>query len=192
MTTSHEWHLVPRPHGWPKAEDFALVEVELPEPGPRPGPGAQHLHVGRPVHARPDERREVLRPAVPARRADGRRRGRRGVAVVEAPRRTGCAVGDTVLHGLGWREHARCPPPGVRGSSTPPWLPASAYLGVLGMPGLTAYAGLPRIAEIQEGDAVFVSGAAGRRRLPGRPDRPAAWAPPGSSAPPARPRRSPG
>lgn len=45
---------------------------------PGPDPGAQPPHVRRPLHARPDERREVLRPAVPAGRADGRRRGRRG------------------------------------------------------------------------------------------------------------------
>ena len=39
--------------------------------------------------------------------------------------------------------------------------PASAYLGVLGMTGLTAYVGLTRIAQIEPGDVVFVSGAAG-------------------------------
>lgn len=41
-------------------------------------------------------------------------------------------------------------------------VPLSTYLGVLGMPGLTAYAGLLRVAEFHEGDTVFVSGAAGR------------------------------
>lgn len=40
-------------------------------------------------------------------------------------------------------------------------VPASAYLGILGMPGLTAYVGLTRIAHVREGDVVFVSGAAG-------------------------------
>ncbi len=40
-------------------------------------------------------------------------------------------------------------------------VPASAYLGVLGMPGLTAYVGLTRIAPVREGETVFVSGAAG-------------------------------
>ena len=39
--------------------------------------------------------------------------------------------------------------------------PAQAYLGVLGMPGLTAYAGLLRIGELAQGDRVFVSAAAG-------------------------------
>ncbi|AOS61626.1 hypothetical protein BKA25_004679 [Actinoalloteichus hymeniacidonis] len=39
--------------------------------------------------------------------------------------------------------------------------PPSAYLGVLGMPGLTAYAGIVDVAKAKEGDVVFVSGAAG-------------------------------
>jgi hypothetical protein len=39
--------------------------------------------------------------------------------------------------------------------------PPSAYLGVLGMTGLTAYVGLTRIASLAAGDIVFVSGAAG-------------------------------
>ena len=56
MTTSHEWHLIRRPHGAPVDEDFALVEVELPEPGRGRGARAQHVPVGRPLHARPDER----------------------------------------------------------------------------------------------------------------------------------------
>jgi NADPH-dependent curcumin reductase CurA len=40
-------------------------------------------------------------------------------------------------------------------------LPTEAFLGVAGMPGLTAYAGLLRIAALKSGDVVFVSGAAG-------------------------------
>ena len=39
--------------------------------------------------------------------------------------------------------------------------PASAYLGVLGMPGMTAYVGLLDVGSLQEGETVFVSGAAG-------------------------------
>ncbi len=32
-TVNREWHLVSRPVGWPKPEDFALVEAEVPTPG---------------------------------------------------------------------------------------------------------------------------------------------------------------
>ncbi len=108
--------------------------------------------------------------------------------VVES-RAEGVAVGDHVLHGLGWREEAvlDAPPPA---SSTRRWPRPSAYLGVLGMTGLTAYAGLTRIAGLKEGDVVFVSGAAGRRRQRRRPDRQARSARAASSAARARRRRS--
>jgi len=70
------------------------------------------------------------------------------------------AVGETVQRQLGWREHAVLDARHARRIDTSD-VPASAYLGVLGMPGMTAYAGLVRIAEVKEGDTVFVSGAAG-------------------------------
>jgi hypothetical protein len=67
--------------------------------------------------------------------------------------------GDTVLHGLGWREYAVLDAKGVVPVDTS--IPIGAYLGVLGMTGLTAYAGLVEVAAFQAGDTVFVSGAAG-------------------------------
>ncbi len=68
--------------------------------------------------------------------------------------------GDTVLHGLGWREYAVLDARhAVR--VDPAVAPPGAYLGVLGMTGLTAYAGLLEVAEFKPGDTVFVSGAAG-------------------------------
>ena len=69
-------------------------------------------------------------------------------------------VGTEVLHGLGWREHAVLDATHTKRIDTSR-VPASAYLGILGMPGLTAYAGLVGVAELREGDVVFVSGAAG-------------------------------
>ncbi len=70
------------------------------------------------------------------------------------------ATGTQVLHGFGWREYAVLPAKRVQAIDTAV-APASAYLGVLGMPGFTAYVGLTEIAAMKEGDAVFVSGAAG-------------------------------
>jgi NADPH-dependent curcumin reductase CurA len=70
------------------------------------------------------------------------------------------SVGDTVLHGLGWREYAVAPAKAVRKVDTDV-APAQAYLSVLGMTALTAYAGLIEIAGLREDDVVFVSGAAG-------------------------------
>lgn len=82
------------------------------------------------------------------------------VGEVIASRSDDVAVGQHVLHGLGWREHAVLPAKAVRVVDTDA-APASTYLGVLGLTGLTAYVGLTAVAGMREGDTVFVSGAAG-------------------------------
>lgn len=70
------------------------------------------------------------------------------------------AVGDRVRHMGGWRDITQLPGdqveplPGIE-------VPEQAYLGVLGMPGMTAWTGLNRIAGMQEGDNVLVSAASG-------------------------------
>jgi NADPH-dependent curcumin reductase CurA len=69
-------------------------------------------------------------------------------------------VGTVVAHQGGWREHALLASGAVRAVDAET-VPPQAWLGVLGMPGLTAYVGLTRVAEVREGDTVFVSGAAG-------------------------------
>jgi hypothetical protein len=72
----------------------------------------------------------------------------------------GFAPGDHVLHDLGWREYATLRAKYATKVDAEA-APLSTYLGVLGMPGLAAYAGLVRVAAFKPGDAVFVSGAAG-------------------------------
>ena len=80
----------------------------------------------------------------------------------------GFAPGDTVWHASGWRDYAvvAAGVPALGGLATLTKLdtdvaPPQAYLGVLGGNGLTAYAGLFRIAALREGDIVWVSAAAG-------------------------------
>ena len=87
--------------------------------------------------------------------------------VVES-RAEGFAAGDLVWHAAGWREHAvvRAGEPSLRGLGTLARIdgslaPARAFLGPLGGIGLTAYAGLLHVAELREGDVVWVSAAAG-------------------------------
>ncbi|MFE0628336.1 NADP-dependent oxidoreductase [Streptomyces sp. NPDC058864] len=156
MPKSREWHLVARPHGWPKPEDFALRETEVPEPGP----GeilVRNLYVSVDpyMRGRMNDAKSYAEPY----RLDKPMHGG-AVGRVVASGAEGFAPGDHVLHPLGWREYAL-----VKAEAAvkvdPGLAPLSTYLGVLGMTGLTAYAGLLRVAGLKEGDTVFVSGAAG-------------------------------
>ncbi|MFJ1649808.1 NADP-dependent oxidoreductase [Streptomyces sp. NPDC088337] len=153
---NREWHLLSRPVGWPKPEDFALVEAEVPQPGEgQVLVRNEYLSVDPYMRGRMNAAKSYAEPYELGRPMQGG-----AVGEVVASEAEGIAVGDHVLHFGGWREYAA-----VNGRGAvkvdPAAAPLPAYLGVLGMTGLTAYAGLLRIASFKEGDAVFVSGAAG-------------------------------
>jgi NADPH-dependent curcumin reductase CurA len=153
---TREIHLASRPHGWPTADNFRLVEVEQPERG------VGQVRVRNTVMSVDPYMRGRMndtRSYVPPFALDAPLEGGAVGEVVESADDS-VRVGDTVLHQLGWREHAVVGAGQVRVLDTGR-SPASAHLGVLGMPGLTAYVGLTRIAALQQGDTVFVSGAAG-------------------------------
>ncbi|WP_031070012.1 NADP-dependent oxidoreductase [Streptomyces sp. NRRL S-118] len=154
--SGREWHLVARPHGWPKPEDFALREAPVTEPGEgRILVRNLHFSVDPYMRGRMNDVKSYVPPFQLDRPMDGG-----AVGEVIASGAEGFAVGDHVLHGLGWREYAELDAKHatkVDGTIAP----LSAYLGVLGMTGMTAYAGLFETASFKEGDAVFVSGAAG-------------------------------
>ncbi|MEU1373087.1 NADP-dependent oxidoreductase [Streptomyces triculaminicus] len=155
-TTSREWHLVARPQGWPKPEDFALREA----PVVQPGEGQllvrnTHMSVDPYMRGRMNDVKSYIPPFRLDRPMDGGAVGEVVASGVE-----GFVPGDHVLHGLGWREYALVEARHAV-KVDPEAAPLSAYLGVLGMPGMTAYAGLVDVASFKEGDAVFVSGAAG-------------------------------
>jgi NADPH-dependent curcumin reductase CurA len=154
--TTREVHLASRPHGWPTHQNFALVEVPLPalEPGQVKVRNTV-MSVDPYMRGRMNDTRSYVPPFQLGAPLDG---GAVGVVVESASDRL--SVGDTVLHGLGWREHAVLEARQARRVDVDR-VPASTYLGVLGMPGTTAYVGLTRIASLKEGDTVFVSGAAG-------------------------------
>ncbi|MGM5068761.1 NADP-dependent oxidoreductase [Rhodococcus qingshengii] len=69
-------------------------------------------------------------------------------------------VGAHVLHMAGWREYALLSRKEVR-TIAPTAHPLSYQLGVLGMPGLTAYAGLVSVAKLAGGESIYISSAAG-------------------------------
>ena len=68
--------------------------------------------------------------------------------------------GDLVSTMFGWRESFNAPAANLQKLETF-GLPPQAFLGVAGMPGLTAWVGLLKIAALKHGDVVFVSAAAG-------------------------------
>ncbi|MGW1139090.1 NADP-dependent oxidoreductase [Streptomyces zhihengii] len=154
--SGREWHLVARPHGWPEAEDFALREAEVTAPAEgRVLVRNLHFSVDPYMRGRMNDVKSYTPPFQLDHPMDG---GAVGEVVASAAE--GFEVGDHVLHGLGWREYASVPAQhAVKVDAS--LAPLSAYLGVLGMTGLTAYAGLFEVASFKEGDAVFVSGAAG-------------------------------
>jgi NADPH-dependent curcumin reductase CurA len=155
-TTSREIQLAARPHGEPKPTDFRLAEVDLPDPGA----GEilvrnTFMSVDPYMRGRMNDVKSYVPPYQLDRPLDG---GAVGEVVVSNA--DGLAPGDVVLHQLGWRDHAVLPGAHARKVDAD-GLPESAFLGVLGMPGLTAYVGLLDVAGLREGDVVFVSGAAG-------------------------------
>ncbi|MBW2410847.1 MAG: NADP-dependent oxidoreductase [Deltaproteobacteria bacterium] len=70
------------------------------------------------------------------------------------------AVGECVMHMLGWREHTVSDGRGLT-KIDPHLFPIQTYLGTAGMPGMTAYVGLLDIGRPQAGETVFVSAASG-------------------------------
>ncbi|MFD5449268.1 NADP-dependent oxidoreductase [Streptomyces sp. NPDC003470] len=155
-TVNREWHLLSRPVGWPKPEDFSLVEAEVPTPGEGQVLVRNlFLSVDPYMRGRMSAAKSYVAPFELGKVMQGG-----AVGEVVASNAEGIAVGDHVLHFFGWREYAAVDAANAV-KVDPEAAPLSTYLGVLGMTGLTAYAGLLRTAAFKEGDAVFVSGAAG-------------------------------
>ncbi|EHR48800.1 putative NADP-dependent oxidoreductase [Saccharomonospora marina XMU15] len=151
-----EVRLASRPHGMPTETNFDVVDTEVPSPGPGEVLVRNTwLSVDPYMRGRMSSAKSYAEPYEVGKVMHGGAIGE----VVES-HFDGLAPGDVVLHGLGWRTHAV-----VAGKHAakvdPDAAPVTAYLGVLGLTGLTAYAGLFDVAGLKEGDTVFVSAAAG-------------------------------
>ncbi|MBC7273508.1 MAG: NADP-dependent oxidoreductase [Streptomyces sp.] len=153
---SREWQLLSRPVGWPEPGDFALVEAEVRQPAAGEVLVRNaYLSVDPYMRGRMSAAKSYVAPYELGKAMQGG-----AVGEVVASNADGIAPGDHVLHFGGWREYATVEAKHAV-KVDPETAPLSTYLGVLGMTGLTAYAGLLRTAAFKEGDAVFVSGAAG-------------------------------
>ena len=156
MTTSREIRLKSRPVGTPVADNFELATVDLPAPGAGEVQVRNHWMTVDPyMRGRMNDVKSYIPPFALGEAMQGG-----AVGEVIASNDPSLAVGDLVQSMYGWREAFNAPASAVQKLETF-GLPPQAFLGVAGMPGMTAWVGLLKIAAMKDGDVVFVSGAAG-------------------------------
>lgn len=152
---SREIRLASRPKGVPTAANFTLARTELP-----PLQEGQvlvrnlFLSVDPYMRGRMNEGKSYVPPFALGQPLDGG-----AVGEVVASRAPAFPPGDAVTSNYGWREYFIATPPELHPVSRD-IQPLSAYLGVLGMTGMTAWVGL-NLVEVKAGDVVYISGAAG-------------------------------
>ncbi len=154
--TARQVVLAARPKGRPQASDFRIEDAPMPEPGP--GQlllAVQYLSLDPYMRGRMDDRKSYAAP-VPL----GGVMGAEGVASVLRSNHSGYSSGDIVLAQTGWRTHAAVNAEGLR-KLDPARVPVTTALGVLGMPGFTAYSGLHVIGRPKAGETVVVAAASG-------------------------------
>ena len=153
---SKQIHLERRPSGKPSTDDFTLNEVDLGEIGD--GEFAVRnswLSVDPYMRGRMRDSESYVEPFALDEAMEGGCVG----TVIES-KNANFPEGTHVLGNAGWRDLWISDGEGIVPVDTDE-APASAYLGVLGLTGMTAYIGLMKIGEPKEGDTVFVSAASG-------------------------------
>jgi NADPH-dependent curcumin reductase CurA len=148
--------LASRPSGMPAMDNFATVDAEVPQP--KDGEvlvRTRYLSVDPYMRGRMNDGKSYVAPFAVNEVING------GVVgeVIES-RSADFKPGDIVTGQLGWQLYSVARAKELR-KVDPNLAPVTTALGVLGMPGLTAYFGLVDIGEPREGETVVVSGAAG-------------------------------
>ena len=151
MTASREIHLVRRPQGMPRPEDFAVAEGAVGDPGV-----GEILVQNLLMSVDP-----YMRPRFNADQPFGEALIGGGIGRVIASHNARFAEGDIVRHGAGMRERFVSDGRGVSIIRPDPDLPLSVHMHALGGTGLTAYGGLLEVGRLKDGEQVFVSTAAG-------------------------------
>ena len=148
--------LASRPQGWIREENFRIVDA----PVPKPDPGevlvrGEWLSLDPYMRGRMSDAKSYTAPVEIGQVMVGQ-----VVGEVLESRDRAFSAGDKVLAPLGWQLY------GVAAAKTLRKIdvvraPATYYLGVLGMPGMTAWFGLSEIAKPKRGETLVVSAASG-------------------------------
>jgi NADPH-dependent curcumin reductase CurA len=148
--------LASRPHGEPQESDFRLETAPIPELGPgQVLLRTLWLSLDPYMRGRMSDAKSYAKPVGIGEVITGGT-----VSEVLSSNHPGFAPGDTVLGMSGWQEHAVSEGAGLRKLDSKA-APVSTALGVLGMPGMTAYVGLNNIGRPQPGETVVVAAAVG-------------------------------
>lgn len=148
--------LASRPKGVVTTDNFRVEQVALPTPGPGQVLVRNHfLSLDPYMRGRMEESKSYAEPQKIGETMIGGT-----VGIVEASNFAALAVGDAVVGHLGWQEYGVADGRAVMKVDTRT-VPMSAYLGAVGMPGVTAWYGLKRICEPKPGETVLVSAASG-------------------------------
>src|SRR6202045_3307069 len=145
-----------RPTGVPTPADFEIADAPLPDPGAGEGLGPGiYLSLDPYMRGRISGVRSYAKPTEIGAVIEGR-----VVGAVARSRDPAFREGDYVLGGYGWQLYSAVPGQGLL-KLDPSEAPLSTALGVLGIPGLTAFVGLSEIGRPQRGETVVVSAASG-------------------------------
>jgi len=162
MTTSSEAEvcrsvtLRRRPSGAPTQADFEVVTGPIPTPGPGEVVVRNiFLSIDPYMRGRLSDRKSYATPVQIGEVMTGETIGE-----VIASNDPGFSVGDIALKAHGWQSHTMAKARALT-KITPGRAPLSAYLGVLGMPGTTAYTGMTDVGRVKPGETVVISAASG-------------------------------
>jgi NADPH-dependent curcumin reductase CurA len=154
---SREIRLKNRPASLPREDDFELVEVSIPALNEGDMLVCNHyMSVDPYMRGRMYDRASYVTPFQLGQPLDGGCVGQ----VIEVRGSTLFQTGDYVSSRQGWREYYISDGSDLT-KIDPDLVPLQAYLGTMGMPGMTAYVGLLDIGKPKTGETVFVSAAAG-------------------------------
>ncbi|MDV5168706.1 NADP-dependent oxidoreductase [Photobacterium rosenbergii] len=153
---SQQVHLASRPEGTPSADNFELVSVALPEL--KEGEILVQntwISVDPYMRGRMIDRKSYIPPFQIGEVLEGG-----AIGEVVQSNNPDFPAGSKVSSMLGWRSHFVSDGNGLTLLPNTP-LPEQTFLGIMGMPGMTAWTGLFRIAELKPTDTVFISAASG-------------------------------